>query len=197
MAPTSSARRDPAHPLLAGAELAQRARSWNSGTIRGARRRRGRARCRCGSWRPGCRRPRPARWPPPRPRTTSARKPVPAAAGLGELLVAPVAVEADRRAGHEHRRLGVERRPARRRAGRCPWCGSRGSGASARRSSASRRCPRRRGAPRRRGPRGRRRRSRRASMSQRDRARAPPSERTTRTTVVAVGLERRGRARCR
>ena len=66
----------------------------------------GRARCRCGCAAPGCRPPRPARRPPPTPTTTSARNPVPGRAGLGELLVATVAVDADGRAGHEHRRLG-------------------------------------------------------------------------------------------
>ena len=88
-------------------------------------------------------------------RQTSVRNPSPGPAGLGELLVAAVAVEADRRARHQStggrsvvagQRLGQERRALRR--------GSRGSGASARRSTASRRCPRRRGGRRRRGPRG-------------------------------------------
>ena len=120
---------DPAHPLLAGAELAEQPEACRAGQPLAARRR----------WRSSTMpvRMRATRMPgglgrrrrpPPRPRTTSARKPVPGLAGLGELLVAAVAVEADGRARTPARAAwSVERRQRVGQQARCPSCGSRGS----------------------------------------------------------------------
>ena len=173
---------DPAHPLLAGAELAQQAEAGQAGEPlehaagpaqhdAGADPRHPDARRggRLGGGLPGHGHVG---------EEARARR-----AGLGELLVVPVAVDADGRAGHEHRRLGGQRGQRVREQGRALACGSRGSCASARRSSASRRCPRRRGGPRRRGPRGPAASMCPASMSQRTVSGAAVADRTTRIAV--------------
>ena len=61
-----------------------------------------------------------ARAPPPRPRTTSARKPLPRPVASVSTLVAPVAVEADGRAAQEHATASGRGRP---------WCGRASVGA--------------------------------------------------------------------
>ena len=111
---------DPAHPLLAGAELAEQPEAGQAGQALEHAAVGGRARCRCGS--AATRMPAAAAGAvaASHATATSARNPVPGRAGLGELLVAAVAVEADGRAGHEHRRLGGRATRARRRAGSCP-----------------------------------------------------------------------------
>ena len=63
-----------------------------------------RARARCAGGPPGCRPPRRMRWPPPRPGRSRRGSPCPGPLRLGEHLVAAVAVEADGRPRHEHRR---------------------------------------------------------------------------------------------